>query len=85
MRAAYEVANQSGWDVYIGAHTIANPAEFVAQVRDLDKSAGSGKSCLQARTACMHDRGCPGAPQVVRQGQGEGGLTITQGSAVAMV
>jgi hypothetical protein len=48
MRAAYEVANQSGWDVYIGSHTIANPAGFLSQVRDLEKTAGS------SRFACLH-------------------------------
>ncbi|EDQ89036.1 uncharacterized protein MONBRDRAFT_32602 [Monosiga brevicollis MX1] len=63
IRCAYEVSQSSGYEVYIGAHNIATPAEFVELVSLLDKADQD--------------------VQVLTQGQGDGGLVITTGSAQA--
>jgi hypothetical protein len=48
MRSAYEVAEQSGWEVYIGSHAVAKPTAFVDAVGQLDK-ATSGKGPIVSR------------------------------------
>eukprot|EP00049_Salpingoeca_infusionum_P027039 m.29808 g.29808 ORF g.29808 m.29808 type:complete len:636 (+) comp9210_c0_seq1:86-1993(+) len=47
MRVAYELSETSGWDVYIGSHSIMRPQQFIQSVQKLCQPSAAGEASAQ--------------------------------------